>query len=330
MEVLMFKKLIAAATFLSAVVFIGAQVKAADAVVLKLAEIHPKGYPTEMADEYFAELAGKYSKGALKVEVYPGGQLGDEKAMIEQVQLGALAFCRVSSAPMAEFNKDLGVFSLPYIFDNTSHMWKFLNGKDGQALLDGLSKSKFIGLCYYDGGARNFYASKPIKGINDLKGLKIRVQQNKINMEMISAFGASATPMPMGQVFSSLQTGVIDGAENNWPSYESANHYNVAKYYLVDQHLRLPEVLVMSKVIFDKLSKANQDALRKAAKDSVAKQRELWDAREKSSEAIVRKAGSIVTEVKDLKPYQAAVKKLIDGYQKDYGTVLKAIDKARK
>jgi tripartite ATP-independent transporter DctP family solute receptor len=318
-----------AAMFAASCLFTG-QVKAADAVVLKLAEIHPKGYPTEMADEYFAELVGKYTQGRVKVEVYPGAALGQEKAVIEQVQLGALAFCRVSSAPMAEFNKGLGVFSLPYIFDNTKHMWNFLNGADGQALLAGLEKSKFIGLCYYDGGARNFYTSKPVKGINDLKGLKIRVQQNKINMEMIKAFGASATPMDMGQVLSSLQTGVIDGAENNWPSYESANHYTVAKYYLVDQHLRLPEVLIMSKTIFDKIAKKDQDLIRKAAKDSVTKQRELWEKKEKDSEAIVRKAGSIVTVVTDLKPYQKAVKPLVDQYSKEYGDVLKAIDKARK
>jgi tripartite ATP-independent transporter DctP family solute receptor len=318
-----------AAMFAASCLFTG-QVKAADPVILKLAEIHPKGYPTEMADEYFAELVGKYTNGRVKVEVYPGGALGDEKAVIEQVQLGALAFCRVSTAPMSGFNKDLGVFSLPYLFDNSKHMWKFLNGKDGQALLDGLEKSKFIGLCYYDGGARNFYTSKPVKGIKDLKGLKIRVQQSKINMEMISAFGASATPMPMGQVLSSLQTGVIDGAENNWPSYESANHYTVAKYYLVDQHLRLPEVLIGSKTILDKISKGDQALIKKAAKDSVAKQIQLWEKKEKDSEAIVRKAGSIVTVVKDLKPYQDAVKPLIAQYQSEFGAVLKAIDKARK
>jgi tripartite ATP-independent transporter DctP family solute receptor len=323
--------MLSVAAIFAATAFFTGSVSAADPqFVLKLAEIHPKGYPTEMADEYFAELVGKYTKGRIKVEVYPGAALGDEKAVIEQVQLGALALCRVSSAPMAEFNKGLGVFSLPYIFDNTNHMWKFLNGADGQALLTGLEKSRFIGLCYYDGGARNFYTSKKLTGINDLKGMKIRVQQNKINMEMIAAFGASATPMPMGQVLSSLQTGVIDGAENNWPSYESANHYTVAKYYLVDQHLRLPEVLIMSKTIFDKISKADQALIRKAAKDSVTKQRQLWEAKEKESEAKVRKAGSIVTVVKDLKPYQNAVKALVDGYRADFGDVLKQIDKARK
>ena len=177
-----------------------------------------------MGDKKFAELVTERTKGRIKVEVYPSSQLGEEKAVIEQLQLGAVAFTRVSSAPLAEFHKPLGVFSLPYIFDSSAHMWKFLESADGMKLLDALQSSRFVGLCYYDPGARSFYSTKPIKSLADLKGLKIRVQQNKINMDMISALGASATPMPYGQVFSALQTGVIDGAENNFPSYLTANH----------------------------------------------------------------------------------------------------------
>jgi len=246
--------------------------------VLKLAETHPKGYPTELADEHFAQLVTERSGGKLKVEVYPGNQLGEEKAAIEQVQLGAIAFTRVSSGPMAEFNKALGAFSLPYIFDSGEHMWSYLNSPEGQKLLDGLSTSRFVGLCYFDPGARSFYSFKPITKLEDLKGLKIRVIQNTINMELMQALGASATPMPYGQVFSSLQTQVIDAAENNFPSYLTANHYQVAKHYLVDAHQRVPEVLVVSKVVFDGLSKEDQDLIRQAAKDTVAKQRELWSA----------------------------------------------------
>jgi tripartite ATP-independent transporter DctP family solute receptor len=296
--------------------------------VFKLAETHPKGYPTEMADEYFAQLVTERSGGKLKVEVYPGNQLGEEKAAIEQVQLGAIAFTRVSSGPMAEFNKALGAFSLPYIFDNSDHMWKYLNGPDGQKLLDGLSASRFVGLCYYDPGARSFYSSKPIMKLEDLKGLKIRVIQNTINMELVAALGGSATPMPYGQVFSALQTQVIDAAENNFPSYLTANHYQVAKYYLVDTHQRVPEVLVMSKVVFDGLSKADQDLIRKAAVDSVARQRELWSAFEKEAEEKVKAAGCTVTYVKDLTPFQNAVKPVIDAHP-EFTEILKGIAKAR-
>ncbi len=299
-------------------------------MVLKLGETHPPDYPTTMGDKKFAELVTERTKGRIKVEVYPSSQLGEEKAVIEQVQLGAIAFTRVSSAPMAEFNKPLGVFSLPYIFDNTDHMWKFLNGPDGQKMLDGLAASKFIGLCYYDPGARSFYSTKPIKELADMKGLKIRVQQNKINMDLMQAIGASATPMPYGQVFSALQTGVIDGAENNFPSYLTANHYQVAKYYLVDQHQMVPEVLVMSKVVWDKLSDEDKKIIKQAAADSVKTQRELWTKFEKEAEDKVKAAGCTVTYVKDLKPWQDAVKPMLERYRGEYGQVLDAIAKARK
>ena len=307
-----------------------ASAPAAPTLVLKLGETHPPDYPTTMGDKKFAELVGERSKGRIKVDVYPGSQLGEEKAVIEQVQLGAVAFTRVSSAPLAEFNKPLGVFSLPYIFDSSAHMWKFLESADGAKLLDGLQASKFVGLCYYDPGARNFYSTKPLKSLADVKGMKIRVQQNTINMDMISALGASATPMPYGQVFSALQTGVIDGAENNFPSYLTANHYQVAKHFILDGHQRVPEVLIMSKVVWDKLTPDDQKLIKQAALDSVKTQRELWDKFEKEAEAKVKAAGSTVTEVKDVKPWQDAVKSVIDKYRDQYKDVLAAIDNARK
>ena len=209
-------------------------------------------------------------------------------------------------------------------------MWKFLEGPDGQKMLDGLQAAKFVGLCYYDPGARSFYSTKPIKELADLKGLKFRVIQNKINMDMVAAVGASATPMPYGQVFSALQTGVIDGAENNAPSYLTSNHYQIAKFYLLDMHQRVPEVLVMSKVVWDKLSADDKKLIKQAAVDSVKTQRELWTKFETEAMNKVKAAGSTVTEVKDVKPWQAAVKPVIDKYRADYKEALEAIDKARK
>ncbi len=298
-------------------------------IILKLAEVHPQGYPTELADEEFARIVGERSQGRIKIEVYPGAQLGDEKAAIEQVQIGALAFTRVSSAPMAQFSKQLGVFSLPYIFDSKDHMWSFLNGAAGRKMLDELSTSGFIGLAYFDGGARSFYASKPIAKPEDLKGLKFRVIQNEWSVKMVAAFGANATPMAYGQVFSAIQTGVIEGAENNAPSYLTASHYQVAKNYLLDGHQRIPEVLVMSKVVADTLSKEDLALIKKAAEDSVAKQRQLWDSYEGEALAKVKAAGSIITEVKDVSPYQKAVQSVIEAAQPQYGDVLKAIAAAR-
>ena len=298
-------------------------------IVLKLAEVHPQGYPTELADEEFGRLVAERSGGRIKVEVYPGAQLGDEKAAIEQVQIGALAFTRVSSAPMAQFSKQLGVFSLPYIFDSKEHMWAFLNGPGGRKMLDGLTSSGFVGLAYYDGGARSFYASKPITKLEDLKGLKFRVIQNEWSVKMVNALGANATPMAYGQVFSAIQTGVIEGAENNAPSYLTASHYQVAKNYLLDGHQRIPELLVMSKTVFDTLSKDDQALMKKAAADSVAKQRELWDKFEGEALAKVKTAGCTVTEVKDPTPFQKAMKPVIAEAKAQFGDALDAIAAAR-
>jgi tripartite ATP-independent transporter DctP family solute receptor len=298
-------------------------------IVLKLGETHPQGYPTELADEEFARLVGERSNGRIKVEVYAGSQLGEEKAVIEQVQLGAVALTRVSTGAVAQFSKQLGVFSLPYIFVSKQHMWSFLDGPDGQKMLDSLQPSHFVGLCYYDGGARNFYTSKPVKKLEDLKGLKIRVMQNEWMLKMVNAFGANASPMPMGQVFSGLQTGVIEGAENNEPSWFNWSHHQVAKYYLQDAHLRIPEILMMSKTVWDTLSKEDQALIKKSAADSVKKQRELWDAAEADALAKGKAAGGVVTPVTDLTPYQTAVKPVIDEARAQFGESLKAIEAAR-
>ncbi|EAX48863.1 TRAP dicarboxylate transporter, DctP subunit [Thermosinus carboxydivorans Nor1] len=296
----------------------------------RLAETHPPDYPTTMGDKKFAELVYERTNGRIKIEVFPSGQLGEEKAVIEQVQLGAIELTRVNASPLAEFNKNFGVLSLPYIFDNDTHLWKFLQGDAGNKLLDSLEKSKMKGLAYYDSGARSFYARKPLNSIDDLKGLKIRVQQSKINMDMIAALGASATPMPYGEVFSALQTGVIDAAENNYPSYFSSNHYQVAKYYILDKHQRTPEVLLISKTAWDKLSDEDKKIIKQAALDSVAFQREAWAKYEKDAEAKLRAAGVTITEVKDVKPWQDAVKSVIDKYRDEYKEMLDAIDQARK
>lgn len=295
----------------------------------RLAESHPADYPTTLGDKKFAELVNQKTNGRIKIEVFPSSQLGEEKAVIEQVQLGAIEFTRVSTGPLAEFNKAFGVFSLPYIFENEEHEWNFLNGPDAQKLLEGLSDSKFMGLSYYDSGARSFYTRKPVTSIEDLKGMKIRVIQNKVNIDLMQALGASATPMPYGDVFNALQTGVIDGAENNWPSFYTSKHYEQAKNFIMDAHQRVPEVLMASKVTWDKLSDADKQAIKEAAMESVAYQREQWKKFEKEAEDKVRAAGVTVTDVSDLKPWQEAVKPMIEKYRSDYKEVLDAIEKAK-
>jgi tripartite ATP-independent transporter DctP family solute receptor len=296
----------------------------------RLAETHPPDYPTTLGDKKFADLVKERSGGRIKIDVFPSAQLGEEKAVVEQVQLGAIEFTRVSTGILSSFNKDYGVFSLPYIFDSEAHMWKFLQGESGEKLLDSLQASKMKGLTYYEPGSRNFYTKKPVTKLEDLKGLKIRVIQNQVNIDIMKALGASATPMAYGEVFSAIQTGVIDGAENNYPSYYSSKHYEVAKNFLVDEHQRVPEVLLISKTVWDKLSDEDKKLIKQAALDSVQYQRDEWKKYEKESEDKVKAAGAIITKVQDLKPWQEAVKPVIDKYRPEYKEVLDAIDKSKK
>lgn len=296
-------------------------------ITMRLADNHPDGYPTVVGDLAFAKAVEEKSKGRIKIDVKASGQLGDEKAVIEQVQLGAIEFARVNASPLAEFHKPLGVFSLPYVFDNEDHLWRFLDSEDGKGMLASMESAKLRGLAYYSSGSRNFYSTKELTDINSLKGLKIRVQQSKINMDMIDALGASATPMPYGQVFSSLQTGVIDGAENNFPSYDSSNHYQVAKYYIMDKHQVTPEILMMSKVAWDKLSPEDQKIIQEAAAESGKVQIAAWKEYEKKSRETVVAAGSTIVEVTDPAPWQAATKSVVEKYRADYAKELDMIAK---
>jgi tripartite ATP-independent transporter DctP family solute receptor len=296
----------------------------------RLAEGQPADYPTTLGDKKFAELVKERTNGRITIDVFPSAQLGEEKAVLEQVQLGAIELTRVNAQPLAEFNKQFGALSLPYVFDNDEHLWKFLKSDGGTKLLDGLESSRMKGLAYYSSGARSFYSRKPLTSINDLKGLKIRVQQSKVTMDMISALGANATPMAYGEVFSAIQTGVIDAAENNFPSFFTSNHYQSAKNMIVDEHQRTPEVVLISKAAWDKLPDADKQVVKQAALDSVDYQRQEWAKFEKDSEKKLRDAGVTITPVKDVKPWQDAVKPVIDKYGAEYKDVLDGIGKARK
>lgn len=296
----------------------------------RLAEAHPSDYPTTLGDKKFAELVNERSKGRIQIKVFDSAQLGDEKSVVQQIQMGSIEFTRVSTGSLAEFHKPFGVFSLPYIFNNDDHVWNYLNSDNGKQMLASLDKSKMVGLAYYSSGSRSFYTKNPVKSPEDLKGMKIRVMQNAINVDLMKAFGASATPMAYGEVFSALQTGVIDGAENNPPSYLTANHNQAVKNYVLDSHQRVPEALIMSKITFDKLSEEDRALIKQAAQDSVQYQREQWNKFEKDAMDKLIQSGVIVTEVKDVKPWQAAAKSVIDKYGAEYKAELEAIQKAAK
>ncbi|TYC63585.1 TRAP transporter substrate-binding protein [Rhodobacterales bacterium] len=277
-------------------------------VTLKSSDTHPEGYPTVEAVKHMGELLVERTDGRICVEVFHSAQLGEEKDTIEQTKFGVIDLNRVSMGPFNNLVEETKVVSLPYIFKGTDHMHKVMDGPVGEDILAAFEPHGYVGLAFYDGGSRSFYNKvKPIKSIDDLEGMKVRVMQSDIFVDMMSALGANATPMPYGEVYSSIQTGVIDGAENNWPSYESSGHYEVAGYYTLDEHLIVPEVLVMSKKSWDKLSPEDQEAVRQAAKDSVPFMREQWQAREKASEEKVRASGvEVVTEI-DKEPFMAAM-----------------------
>jgi len=284
-----------------------------DQIVLRLAETHPADYPTTKGDYEFARLVNERSNGRIKIEVYPGRQLGEEKAVIEQVQFGAIDFTRVSISPLSAFSPNFDALQMPYLYRSAEHMWQVLNSPIGDEFLNSLEPAGFVGLCWYDSGARSFYNSvHPIKKVADLKGLKIRVQQSALMVGLVEALGAVATPMPFGEVYSALQTGVIDGAENNWPSYYSTSHYEVAKYYTLDEHTRVPEITIASKITMDKLSKADQDLIKKAAKDSMAFQIKAWADYEKVAEDAVRANGNEIYRLPDNSEFQAAMQPLYD------------------
>jgi tripartite ATP-independent transporter DctP family solute receptor len=285
--------------------------------VLKSSDTHPDGYPTVEAVKYMGELLKERSNGNITVEVYHSAQLGEEKDTIEQTRAGVIDLNRVSMGPFNGLVPETRVVSLPYIFRSTDHMHKVMDGEIGEEILAGFEPHGLIGLAYYDGGARSFYNSqKPINSVDDLKGMKFRVMQSDIFVDMVTALGANAVPLPYGEVYSSIETGVIDGAENNFPSYESAKHSEVAKHYSLDEHLIVPEVLVMAKSSWDKLSPEDQALVKQAAKDSVIKQRELWAEREKASRKMVEDSGSTIT-TPDKAPFIAAMQPVYEKHVTD-------------
>jgi len=317
------------AVLLATVLFSGGSSQAQPKpMVMRLAETHPQDYPTTKGDYEFARLVKERSNGRMVVEVFHSKQLGEERAVIEQVQLGAIDMTRVSISAVSAFVRDLDAFQLPYLYRDAAHMWKVLNGPIGEEILKKHEASNFVGVGWFEGGSRNFYTKKQVKTVSDLKGMKIRVQQAPLMVGMVEALGAVATPLPYGEVYSALQTGVVDGAENNWPSYLTTSHYEVAKYFITDEHTRVPEITVGSKKVFDKLSKEDQAIIFKAAKDAVAYQIKLWNDFEKLAEKTVREKGSIITEVNpaEKKKFMDAMKPL---YDKQPPEIMAVVNKIR-
>lgn len=302
----------------AAVVASTLMVSAASAqTVLRSSDTHPDGYPTVEAVKKFGELLSEKTNGQYSVEVFHSAQLGQEADTIEQTQFGVIDLNRISIGAFGTQVPEATVTQLPFIFRSAEHFHNVLDGPIGEEILAAFESVDVIALAYYDGGARSFYNSqKPINSPADMEGLKFRVMGSDIFVDMVGALGGNATPMPYGEVYSSIQTGVIDGAENNYPSYDTAGHAEVAQFYSLDEHLMVPEVLVVSKIVWDGLSPEVQQAMRDAAKESVAYQRELWAAKEVESKAKVEAMGVKINEV-DKQPFIDAMKPVYDKYVTD-------------
>lgn len=286
-------------------------------ITLRSSDTHPDGYPTVEGVKYFGELVKERTGGRYAIEVYHSAQLGEEKDTIEQTQFGVIDLNRISIGAFGTQVPEATVTQLPYIFRSADHFHAVLDGPIGEEILASFDKVDVVALAFYDGGARSFYNSgKPINSPADLAGMKLRVMQSDIFVDMVAALGGNATPMPYGEVYSGIQTGVIDGAENNYPSYDTAGHAEVAKYYSLDEHLMVPEVLVISKIVWDGLTPEDQALFREAAKESVAKQRELWAAKEVQSKAAVEALGATINEV-DKQPFIDAMGPVYDKYVTD-------------
>ncbi|MEM7525462.1 MAG: TRAP transporter substrate-binding protein [Pseudomonadota bacterium] len=277
--------------------------------------IHVVDYPVSHGMEQFIAEVAEKTDGRLTGKVFHGGVLGSQPDAIEQVRLGAIDFGVFSLGPMGQVVPETNVVSLPFIFKGIDQMYRLMDGDAGEAIGAGLEAKGIVALGWYDAGARSFYNSiKPINTPEDVTGMKVRVMNNDLFVGMIESMGGNATPMAFAEVYQSLKTGVVDGAENNPPSYESTNHFEVAKYYSLSQHLIIPECLCMSKRTWDGLSAEDQAILREAGQASAIKQRELWQAREAKSMEAVLAGGTVVNSIADKGPFQASMSAVYDQF----------------
>lgn len=299
--------LLAAMTVLLAGLTLAARQRTSDQIVLKLAHGLDTTHPVHVSMEFMAKRVREKSEGAMRIEIFPSEQLGSERECIEQVQLGSLDMTKASSAAIEQFIPEMGVFSLPYLFRDEAHFWDILNSSVGKEILSAGRRVGLHGLCYFDAGARSFYTrQRPVNQPADLRGQKIRVQQSRTAMDMIQALGGAPTPIPFGELYTALQQGVVDGAENNPPTFLTSRHYEVCKYFALDEHALVPDALLMSEAVWRDLPSEAQGWLSEAAVEAAAFQRKLWA--EKTSEAIeeLKKAGVEVSRP-EKQPFAEAV-----------------------
>ena len=318
-------------TLLAAAAALATTLSAHAQTVLKAADVHPPGYPTVVATENMGKKFEAATKGKFKMTMYPSSTLGDEKTMLEQTQVGAIQILRTSLGPVGAVVPEVNVFNMPFVFRDEAHMRKVIDGPIGQEILDAITNSpaKLVALGFMDSGSRSLYTKKAVRKMDDLKGQKIRMMGNPLFVDTMNAMGGNGISMGYGEFFSALQTGVIDGAENNPPSLFTANHFKAgAKYYTQTHHLIIPEILVMSKVAWDKLAPADQAAVKKAAREAQIEQRQLWDAAVADYTGKLKAEGVEFIEL-DNKPFFEATAPVRAKYGAPFADLMKGIEAVR-
>jgi tripartite ATP-independent transporter DctP family solute receptor len=300
-------------------------------MVMKAADVHALGYPTVEAIVRMGKKLEAATNGRLSVQMFPAMQLGGEKEMIEQAQVGALQIARISTGPMGPVVDELNVFNLPFIFRDETHMRKVIDGPIGTELLDKISASpasRLIALGWMDSGTRNLYTKKPVKSPADLKGQKIRMMGNPVFVDTMNAMGGSGVMMSFSELYSALQTGVVDGAENNPPSLLTQNHYQVTKFYSLTGHLIIPEIFVFSRRTWETLTKEDQALVKKLSREAQLEQRGLWDKMVEESIQKLKAAGVQFIEV-DKKPFYDATKPVREKYGSKHLALIKRMEETR-
>ncbi len=322
---MIFRRSLVAAGFAAATLSVSMQASAQ--TVLKAADVHPPGYPTVVATENMGKKFEAATNGKYKMQMFPSSVLGDEKTMIEQTQIGAIQILRTSLGPLGSVVPDVNVFNMPFVFRNEAHMRAIIDGPIGQEILDKISASpaRLVALAWQDGGSRSVYTKKPVRSPADLKGQKIRMMGNPLFIDTMNALGGNGIAMGYPEVYSALQTGVIDGAENNPPSMFTANHYTTgAKYYSQTNHLIIPELVVMSKVAYEKLTPAEQTLMKKFGREAQMEQRVLWDKSVADYSVKLKAAGVEFIEV-DQKPFFDATAPVRAKYGAPYADLMARI-----
>ncbi len=324
-----FKKIFAASVACSAIFsFLSCHNKK---ISLKLAEIHLDGYPTSLADREFAHLVEKRTNGRIHIEVYSGGILyQDETESIKALINGEADFARVSSAPISDFVPKINLVNLPYLFRDREHMWRVLNSDAGSEILGEIEKSNLdlVGICYYDSDCRSFYSATPIRNLEDMKGKRIRVMNSQLMKDIIGALGGvGVVNIPSSEVYLAIQNGLVDGAENNWSTYESMGDFLVAPYYTLDQHTWIPEILLASKKSFSKLSQKDVEIIKSCAKDVQKYEIEKNIERQNSAKEKATQSGTTVIELSDeeLQKFKNAAEKIYEKYAADSKDIIEKI-----